>query len=115
MILSQISSIKFVLALSVSRLSSLFSFLYMILFVFLYFPRSSIFFSISCVTHGFLADFSNFISDAMLQRLQKYIFYLFPFFIGISFIAISIAFSFQFAESYLHFLSELAPVVPQVF
>uniref|UniRef100_A0A6M2DPK5 Putative product n=1 Tax=Xenopsylla cheopis TaxID=163159 RepID=A0A6M2DPK5_XENCH len=60
MILSQIYSIWFVLALSVSRLSSLFSFLYMILFVFLNFLRSSIFFSISCVTHGFLAGFSNF-------------------------------------------------------
>uniref|UniRef100_A0A6M2DZU2 Putative product n=1 Tax=Xenopsylla cheopis TaxID=163159 RepID=A0A6M2DZU2_XENCH len=60
MILSQISSIWFVLALSVTRLGSLFSFLYMILFVFLYFLRSSIFFSISCVTHVFLADFSNF-------------------------------------------------------
>uniref|UniRef100_A0A6M2E0B5 Putative product n=1 Tax=Xenopsylla cheopis TaxID=163159 RepID=A0A6M2E0B5_XENCH len=32
----------------------------MILFVFLYFLRTSIFFSISCVTHGFSADFSNF-------------------------------------------------------
>uniref|UniRef100_A0A6M2E3I8 Putative secreted protein n=1 Tax=Xenopsylla cheopis TaxID=163159 RepID=A0A6M2E3I8_XENCH len=51
----------------------------------------------------------------MFQRPQKYIFYFFPFFTGVSFIAISLAFSFQFAESYLHFLSDLAPVVPQIF
>uniref|UniRef100_A0A6M2DZA2 Putative secreted protein n=1 Tax=Xenopsylla cheopis TaxID=163159 RepID=A0A6M2DZA2_XENCH len=30
------------------------------MFVFLYFLRSSIFFTISCATHGFLTDFSNF-------------------------------------------------------
>uniref|UniRef100_A0A6M2DZB0 Putative product n=1 Tax=Xenopsylla cheopis TaxID=163159 RepID=A0A6M2DZB0_XENCH len=63
----------------------------MILFVFLYFLHSSIFFSIFCVTHGFLADFSNF--PTLCSNVARNISYFFPFFIGVIFITISLLFS----------------------
>uniref|UniRef100_A0A6M2E2V5 Putative secreted protein n=1 Tax=Xenopsylla cheopis TaxID=163159 RepID=A0A6M2E2V5_XENCH len=82
----------------------------MILFVFLYFLCSSIFFSISCVTHGFLDDFSNFpmlcsTSSEIYLSLFSILYWrqLYRYFPCLEF------------PIYLHFYSDLAPVVPQVF